>query len=117
MWKFLFLGRAVDSTLLCPVSAIASQSSQPTQDTMVKYVGEEHAMHLQSAIQEDYEVKSEWDGRRYIGITLDWDYNRRQVHLSMPGYVAKALKQFQHEAKRQQHQPFPSKAIRYGAKK
>ena len=31
--KFLFLGRAVDSTLLCPVSAIASQSSNPTQDT------------------------------------------------------------------------------------
>jgi hypothetical protein len=32
--KFLFLGRAVDSTLLCPISAIASQSSKPTKDTM-----------------------------------------------------------------------------------
>ena len=32
--KFLFLGRAVDSTLMCPISAIASQSSQPTEDTM-----------------------------------------------------------------------------------
>ena len=32
--KFLFLGRAVDSTLLCPVSAIASQSSAPIEDTM-----------------------------------------------------------------------------------
>ena len=32
--KFLFLGRAVDSTLLCPVSAIASQSSNPTKDTL-----------------------------------------------------------------------------------
>ena len=32
--KFLFLGRAVDSTLLCPISAIASQSSAPTEDTM-----------------------------------------------------------------------------------
>ena len=32
--KFLFLGRAVDSTLLCPISAIASQSSKPTTDTM-----------------------------------------------------------------------------------
>jgi hypothetical protein len=30
--KFLFLGRAVDSTLLCPISAIASQSSKPTTD-------------------------------------------------------------------------------------
>jgi hypothetical protein len=34
--KFLFLGRAVDSTLLCPISAIASQSSKPTTDTMAQ---------------------------------------------------------------------------------
>ncbi len=32
--KFLFLGRAVDSTLLCPISAIALQLSKPTEDTM-----------------------------------------------------------------------------------
>ncbi len=32
--KLLFLGQAVDSTLLCPISAIASQSSAPTEDTM-----------------------------------------------------------------------------------
>jgi hypothetical protein len=32
--KFLFLGRAVDSTLLCPISAITSQPSKPTTDTM-----------------------------------------------------------------------------------
>ncbi len=32
--KFLFLGRAVDSTLLYPISTIASQSSKPTKDTM-----------------------------------------------------------------------------------
>ncbi len=34
--KFLFLGRAVDSTLLCPVSAsaIASQSANPTEETL-----------------------------------------------------------------------------------
>ena len=32
--KFLFLGRAVDSTLLCPISAIASQAAEPTEDTL-----------------------------------------------------------------------------------
>ncbi len=32
--KFLFLGRAIDSTLLCLISAIASQSSKPTEGTM-----------------------------------------------------------------------------------
>ena len=32
--EFLFLGRAVYSTLLCHISAIVSQSPQPTEDTM-----------------------------------------------------------------------------------
>ncbi len=32
--KFLYLGIAVDSTLLCPISAIALQSSKLTEDTM-----------------------------------------------------------------------------------
>jgi hypothetical protein len=34
--KLIFLGRAVDSTLLCPISAIALHSSKPTEDTMQK---------------------------------------------------------------------------------
>ena len=32
--KLLFLGRAVNSTLLCPISTITSQSSKPTMDMM-----------------------------------------------------------------------------------
>ena len=30
----MFLGRAVDNTLLCPISAMAPQSAAPTEDTM-----------------------------------------------------------------------------------
>eukprot|EP00804_Cyclotella_cryptica_P007549 CCRYP_010638-RA/>CCRYP_010638-RA protein AED:0.05 eAED:0.05 QI:0/0/0/1/1/1/3/0/1237 len=59
-----------------------------------------------------------WTGNHYIGIRLDWDYNNRKVHLSMPGYKAKALKQFQHKPPSEpQHSPFPIKPIKYGAKK
>ena len=57
-------------------------------------------MHLKQTLQENYTVTTEWDGQRYIGITLDWDYKWRQVHLSMPRYVAKALKLFQHKLKK-----------------
>jgi hypothetical protein len=32
--KFLFLARATDNTLLTPISAIASQSAEPTEETM-----------------------------------------------------------------------------------
>jgi hypothetical protein len=35
--KFLFLGRAVDSTLLCPISAIALQTFKPTETQCNKH--------------------------------------------------------------------------------
>jgi hypothetical protein len=46
--KFLILGRAVDATLICPISAIASQSATPTEDTMahtkqfIDYISTQH---------------------------------------------------------------------------
>ena len=86
-------------------------------DFGVKYVGEEHAQHLLNAIQEDYKCKAEWDGSRYLGLTLDWDYENHEVHLSMPGYVHEAMKRFQHELpKRLQHSPHQHVAPNYGAK-
>ena len=96
---------------------------QPVQFTLVldnfgtKYVGGKHPLHLKHTLEEKYTVTIEWDGKRYIGINLDWDYTRRQVHLSMPGYVKKALKQFDHTLKKKQYQPYPRVPIKYGAKK
>ena len=42
-------------------------------DFGVKYVGREHAEHLQRTIAEHYKVTTDWTGERYIGIKLDWD--------------------------------------------
>ncbi len=64
----------------------------------VKYVGKEHARHLKKVLEMHYKLTCDWTGTCYIGITLDWDYKKRQVHLSMPNYIKKALKQFQHNA-------------------
>ena len=50
-------------------------------DFGVKYVGEKHELHLKQRLEENYKVTTEWDGTRYIRITLDWDYKQRQVHL------------------------------------
>jgi len=106
------------------VPGLWKHDTRPIQFTLVvddfgvKYVGEEHAQHLKSVLEEHYKVTTDWTGTRYIGITLDWDYDKRQVHLSMPGYVKKALKQFQHVWKgKTQDSPFQSEPIRYGAKK
>ena len=88
-------------------------------DFGVKYVGEEHARHLEQAIKASgYRVKLDWTGSKYIGITLDWDYDRRQVHLSMPGYIRKALSQLKHPMpSRRQDSPYPHTPPKYGATK
>jgi hypothetical protein len=85
-------------------------------DFGIKYVGKEHAQHLNNALKEHYILTCNWTGKQYIGITLDWDYNKRHVHLSMPNYVQKVLKQFQHKAGNLQHAPYQSAPIQYGAK-
>jgi len=91
--------------------------TQPIQFTLdvdnfvVKYVGEEHAQHLKNTLEQHYKLTCDWTGTGYIGITLDWDYNKRQMHLSKPNYVKKALKQFQHIAGKLQHSPYPSVPI------
>jgi hypothetical protein len=105
------------------VPGLWKHDTRPIQFTLVvddfgvKYVGEEHANHLKATLEEHYKLTCDWTGQRYIGITLDWDYKRRQVHLSMPNYVKKALKQFQHKVRKLQNAPYPSAPIQYGAKK
>jgi hypothetical protein len=66
-------------------------------DFGVKYTHQEDAEHLKAVLEQDYTVTVDWSGTRYIGITLDWDYSRGRVHLSMPNYVKKALKLFGHK--------------------
>ena len=86
-------------------------------DFGVKYVGREHAEHLIGVLKEHYDCTVDEEGKKYLGITLDWDYVKRQVHLSMPGYVANALVRFKHDMpKRPQHQPHKHIAPNYGAK-
>ena len=65
-------------------------------DFGMKYVGEEHAKHLLRTLNKEYKTSSEWEGKRYIGLTLEWDYKRRQVDLSMPTYIPRALTKYQH---------------------
>ena len=85
-------------------------------DFGVKYINETVVNHLIQALKQDYEIEENWNGTRYLGITLDWDYNKREVHLSMPGYVERALARFGHLIpKKLQHQPHKHTVPTYGA--
>jgi hypothetical protein len=53
----------------------------------VKYINQTDVNHLIQTLKQDYKSEDDWEGTRYLGITLDWDYKKREVHLSMPGYA------------------------------
>ncbi|EJK67393.1 hypothetical protein THAOC_11579, partial [Thalassiosira oceanica] len=73
-------------------------------DFGVKYLRKRDAEHHHKVLQKDYQVT--------------WDYAKRQVHLSIPGYIEKTLLQFHHKAPaRRQDSPFPHTPPDYGAKK
>ena len=97
-------------------------NTRPIQFTLVvdnfgvKYTRQEDVEHLKSVIEQDYTVTADWTGNQNIGITLNWDYKQQRVHLSMPNYVKKALKLFQHEVQKEQHSPHPFTPIIYGTK-
>lgn len=66
-------------------------------DFGVCYVGKENADHLVETLQQaKYKITTDWEGTTFCGITLKWDYEKRTVELSMPGYVEKALQRFCH---------------------
>jgi hypothetical protein len=75
-------------------------------DFSVKYVTKADAHHLRNALLRHSEIKTDWDGTVYSGITLDWDYNKRNCDISMPGYIINVLNKFQHDTpKTPQHTP------------
>ena len=84
-------------------------------DFGVKCINKDNVDHLLEVLKNDYTCNTDWEGTRYLGLSLDWDYKNRQVHLSMPGYIAKALARFGHEnPTKPQHQPHQHTIPTYG---
>jgi len=86
-------------------------------DFSIKYAGRKHAEHLVSILSEHHKCSHDWDGQRYLGMTINWDYTGRAVHASMLDYNPKALTHFQHPTSCiPQHQPYLHVKPTYGAK-
>jgi hypothetical protein len=57
------------------------------------------------------------EAKKYIGLTIQWDYTNRKVHIHMPGYLDKAFVRFNHERPMKiQNSPHPHVPPKYGAK-
>jgi endonuclease I len=80
-------------------------------------VGTEHAEHLKACIEKHYEISYDWKGSTYCGLKLYWDYEKKIVDLSMPGYIKAALQKFQHpDPTRPEDAQHTWKPQMYGAK-
>jgi hypothetical protein len=77
-------------------------------DFGVKYNITAAANHLIPALQQMYKIAVNWEGALYLGLPLRWNYVKRTVNLSIPGYIDDALHQFQQSApSRPQDAPTP----------
>ncbi len=96
----------------CPISF-----SLVIDDFGVKYVDKESAQHLLDTVRQYYKCSCKWEGEQYCGLTIKWDFEGKKVHISMPGYVPKALIRFHHPPPvKIQDQPYPHVKPNKGAK-
>jgi hypothetical protein len=62
-------------------------------DFGVKYTARADVEFLASVLEQEYAIHTDWSGNKYLGISLDWQYEATppSLSLSLPGYVAKGL--------------------------
>jgi len=86
-------------------------------DFGIKVTGDTHTNHLLKTLRKDYEVTVDWKGELYVGIKLEWDYEKRTLDTHIPGFVPSALHKYQHKRPtKPQHAPANAAPIQYGAK-
>jgi hypothetical protein len=82
------------------------------EDFGVKYVGKEHAMYLLGALQKLY-----WAGTLFSGLTIQCNYSKIYVDISMPNYIPAMMHKFQHATpNKHQGAPHTWTTPSYGAK-
>ena len=63
-------------------------------DFGIKYHAKEGVLHLIATLQNLYQIKVDWTGGKYLGLTIDFNEQRTTVSLSMPSYIATLLLRF-----------------------
>ena len=84
-------------------------------DFGIKYENEQDVRDLITHLQKKYQTTVDWTGQHFCGMHLKWDYHKRTVELSLPGYINKALQRFRHPPPpRPEHSPHPWLPPNYG---
>ena len=48
--------------------------------------------HLINALKNYFKCSIDWEGQNYLDLTMDWNYAKKYVDISMSGYIPTALK-------------------------
>ena len=83
----------------------------------IKYTDRENELHLLDALKVKYKISTDWEGKLYCGLTLNWNHKQITFTIPIPNDVSKALHKFQHKIPKQSEDaPYPAARIQYGAK-
>jgi len=86
-------------------------------DFGIKYINKDDLDHLTRTLEKYYDVAVDLDGKEFVKIELDWDYENKSVHWSMAPYLQKALRQFDNIVPTHRHDShYPHIELKYGAK-
>jgi hypothetical protein len=65
-------------------------------DFGIKYFCNNDADHLLASLRAHYKILFDWTGQNYCGLSIKWNYPKKYVDISMPGYIAATLERLQH---------------------
>jgi hypothetical protein len=65
-------------------------------DFGIRSIKRDDVKQLIAMLQREYKCIINWEGNRYVGLTLAWDYDKGTCDISMPGYIQRALQRFKH---------------------
>ena len=60
-------------------------------DFAIKYFSDDDLEHLIKTLRQYYDVTVDYEGKEFLKMELDWDYENNCVHLSMAPYLKKEL--------------------------
>ena len=89
-------------------------------DFGIEYGGDQHVQHLQKVLQEHYEITTDWEGEKFAGINIEWNYakkhSERSCRLYMKKYISNILIKHDHPMPlKPQLSPHKHREIQYGA--
>ena len=86
-------------------------------DFDIKYMNTDDRDHLLDTLRPHYKVTLDEEGKKLCGLSLEWNYECGHVDVSMPGYIEKVLKKYNHPTpSKPEYSPHEHVEPIYGAK-